>query len=136
MSDKRFNKVREERRRQLGEVCLKGFNGWVLEGVPLVKVGYDIAGMIVGTGENNGPELEDGDIIAIAQVVNSKAEQRVVPLNCVVPSEEGTELAKSTDKNPRFIELVLKETKSVLKASKDSACASVQEHDRGKEVRL
>jgi coenzyme F420-0:L-glutamate ligase/coenzyme F420-1:gamma-L-glutamate ligase len=75
--------------------------------------------MIVETCENNGLELGDGDIIVIAQKVISKAEQRVVTLNGVVPSEEATELARSTNKSPRFIELVLKETKRVLKASKD-----------------
>lgn len=59
MSDKRFNKVREERRRQLGEVYLKGTHVWTLEWVPLVKVGDDIAGMIVETCETNCLELED-----------------------------------------------------------------------------
>jgi coenzyme F420-0:L-glutamate ligase/coenzyme F420-1:gamma-L-glutamate ligase len=98
---------------------LKSFNGWALEGFPLVKAGDDIAGMIVETCENNGMELEDGDIIVIAQKVISKAEQRIVALNGVAPSEEAKELAKSTDKSPRFVELVLKETKRVLKASKD-----------------
>jgi len=98
---------------------LKGFNGWALEGFPLVKAGDDIGGMIVETCENNGLELEDGDIIVIAQKVVSKAEQRVVTLSGVVPSEEARELARSTGKSPRFIGLVLNETRKVLKASKD-----------------
>jgi coenzyme F420-0:L-glutamate ligase/coenzyme F420-1:gamma-L-glutamate ligase len=98
---------------------LKGFNTWGLEEFPLVKAGDDIAGMIVETCKKNGLELEDGDIIVIAQKIVSKAEQRVVTLNGVVPSEEATELSRSTGKSPRFIALVLKETKRVLKASKD-----------------
>jgi len=98
---------------------LKGFTAWGLEGFPLVKAGDNIADMIVDTCNKNGLELEDGDIIVIAQKVVSKAEQRVVTLNGIVPSEEATELARSTDKSPSFIELVLKETKRVLKVSKD-----------------
>jgi coenzyme F420-0:L-glutamate ligase/coenzyme F420-1:gamma-L-glutamate ligase len=98
---------------------LKGFNAWGLEGFPLVKAGDDIAGMIVETCKKNGLELEDGDIVVITHKVISRAEQRVVTLNGIVPSEEATELAKSTGKSQRFTELVLKETKRVLKASKD-----------------
>jgi coenzyme F420-0:L-glutamate ligase/coenzyme F420-1:gamma-L-glutamate ligase len=98
---------------------LKGLSGWALEGFPLIKAGDDVAGMIVETCKKNDLELEDGDIIIIAQKVVSKAEKRVVTLNGVVPSEEARELAKLTGKSPRFIELVLKETKKVLKVSKD-----------------
>jgi coenzyme F420-0:L-glutamate ligase/coenzyme F420-1:gamma-L-glutamate ligase len=98
---------------------LKGIIGWALEGFPLVKAGDDIAGIIVETCENNGLELEDGDIIVIAHKVISKAEKRTASLNGVVLSKEAIELARSTNKSPRFVELVLKETRKVLKASED-----------------
>lgn len=97
---------------------MKGFYGYALEGLPVVKAGDSIADMIVGTCERNGLELEHGDIIVIAHKIISKAEQRVVSLNSVIPSEKASRLARSTDKSPSFIELVLKETRRVLKASK------------------
>jgi coenzyme F420-0:L-glutamate ligase/coenzyme F420-1:gamma-L-glutamate ligase len=53
---------------------LKGFNAWALEGFPLVKAGDDIAMMIIETYGKNGLEIEDGDIIVIAQKIISKAE--------------------------------------------------------------
>lgn len=98
---------------------MKGFNAWALEGFPLVKAGDDIAMMIIETYGKHGLEIEDGDIIVIAQKIISKAEERVVTLNGVVPSEEAKDLGRSTCKSPRFIELVLRETRRILKASKD-----------------
>jgi coenzyme F420-0:L-glutamate ligase/coenzyme F420-1:gamma-L-glutamate ligase len=98
---------------------LKGFNAWALGGFPLVKAGDDVAGVIVETCGKNGVELEDGDVIVVAQKVVSKAEGRVVTLNGLVPSEEARKLAGATGKGPRFVELVLREAKRVLKASRD-----------------
>jgi len=98
---------------------LKGFNAWALGGFPLVKAGDDVAGVIVETCGKNGVELEDGDVIVVAQKVVSKAEGRVVTLNGLVPSQEARKLAGATGKGPRFVELVLREAKRVLKASRD-----------------
>lgn len=98
---------------------MKGFNAWALGGFPLVKAGDDVAGVIVETCGKNGVELEDGDVIVVAQKVVSKAEGRVVTLNGLVPSEEARKLAGATGKGPRFVELVLREAKRVLKASRD-----------------
>jgi coenzyme F420-0:L-glutamate ligase/coenzyme F420-1:gamma-L-glutamate ligase len=98
---------------------LKGFSGYALEGFPLVKAGDDIAGKIVEACRENGLQVEDGDIIVVAQKIVSKAEDRVVTLNGLVPSQEAKKLAELTGKSPRFVELVLRETKRVLKASRD-----------------
>lgn len=84
-----------------------------------MKAGDDVAGVIVETCGKNGVELEDGDVIVVAQKVVSKAEGRVVTLNGLVPSEEARKLAGATGKGPRFVELVLREAKRVLKASRD-----------------
>ncbi|MCJ7767278.1 coenzyme F420-0:L-glutamate ligase [Candidatus Bathyarchaeota archaeon] len=98
---------------------MKGFNGWALEGFPIINAGDDIARIIVETCKNNGLEIEDGDIIVIAQKVVSKAEDRVVTLRGLVPSEQAKNLSELTGKSARFVELVLKESKRVLKASRD-----------------
>jgi coenzyme F420-0:L-glutamate ligase/coenzyme F420-1:gamma-L-glutamate ligase len=90
-----------------------------LEGFPLVRAGEDLAGIIVETAKKNGLDLEDGDILAIAQKIFSKIEDRVVRLKDVVPSKKAEEIAKTTGKSSKFIELVLRETKRILKASRD-----------------
>lgn len=88
-----------------------------LEGFPLVKVGDDLAKIIVGTAEKNGVPIEDGDIVVVSQKVVSKAEDMVVKLSDVEPSERAKKMAKVASKDPRFVELVLKEAKKVVKCS-------------------
>lgn len=98
---------------------MKRFTAIALEGFPLVKSGDDLAAMIVQTAGKNGLEFDDGDLIVAAQKIFSKAENRVVKLGGLVPSKEAEELAKVTGKGPKFMELVLRETRKVLKASRD-----------------
>lgn len=88
-----------------------------LEGFPLVKAGDNLAKIIVETAKKNSVSVGDGDIVVVAQKVVSKAEGRIVQLKDVKPSERAKEMAKITLKDPRFVELVLRETKRVVKAS-------------------
>ncbi|MEM3618480.1 MAG: coenzyme F420-0:L-glutamate ligase [Candidatus Bathyarchaeia archaeon] len=98
---------------------MKEFKAIALEGFPLIKPGDNIAKIIVETAEGNGLEIEDGDIIVIAQKIFSKAEGRIVNLKEVVPSEKARKIARKTGKSPKFVELVLRETKEVIKASSE-----------------
>lgn len=98
---------------------MKEFKAAALEGFPLIKPGDNIAKIIVETAKKNGLEIEDGDIIVIAQKIFSKAEGRIVNLKEVVPSEEAKKIAERTGKSPKFVELVLREAKEVVKASSE-----------------
>ena len=60
-------------------------------------------------------ELQDGDILAIAQKVVSKAENRLVNLDGVVPSARARQLAQDVEKDARFVELVLRESREVVR---------------------
>ena len=86
----------------------------------MVKAGDNLADLVVNTAKKNGVEIENGDIVVIAQKIVSKAEGRVIRLSQVKPSEKAKELAEITKKDPRFVELILKETKSVVKASPET----------------
>jgi coenzyme F420-0:L-glutamate ligase/coenzyme F420-1:gamma-L-glutamate ligase len=99
-----------------------------LEGFPLVKVGDDLVEMIVETAEQNAVSIEDGDIVVVAQKVVSKAEGRVVKLRDVRPLDEAKKMAKVASKDPRFVELVLKEARKVLKCSPE---ALIVENEKG-----
>ena len=116
---KRFNGANEHPKTRMVGKCLKGFSGFGLEGVPLIKQGHDVAKIIVEVCGKNGVEIEEGDIVVVAQKILSKAEGRIVSLRGLVPSERAKNLAKLTAKSSRFVELVLKESRRVLKASKD-----------------
>ena len=96
---------------------MKTFAGFALDNFPLVKPGDDIAKMVVEIARKNGLEIEDEDMIVVAQKIFSKAEKRVIRLRDVVPSKKAEEIAKATGKNPKFVELVLRETNSIVKAS-------------------
>ena len=93
---------------------MKSFTAFALEGFPLIAAGDDLASIIVETARKDGLELEDGDVIVAAQKIFSKAVGRVVKLRNVVSSSRAQELASTVGKDPRFLELVLRETKRVL----------------------
>jgi len=60
-------------------------------------------------------ELNDGDILVIAQKIISKQEGRIVDLSTVIPSLLSQGLASQYDKDPRIIELILSESKRIVR---------------------
>ncbi len=66
--------------------------------------------------KQNRQEIRDGDILVIAQKVVSKAEGRTVSLANVKPSKDAVRMAKEHGKDPRVMELILKESAQVLRA--------------------
>lgn len=89
-----------------------------LGGVPMVEQGADLAELILLALDRAGLRLDDGDIVAIAQKVVSKAEGRLIDLDTVTPSSRARELAITADKDPRLIELILAESQDVLRIRK------------------
>jgi coenzyme F420-0:L-glutamate ligase/coenzyme F420-1:gamma-L-glutamate ligase len=84
-------------------------------GIPLIQPG-DSLGQIIWQGLNATPiELQDGDIIVIAQKIVSKAENRLARLSSITPSSRANEIAAVAEKDPRFVELVLQESREVLR---------------------
>jgi len=88
-----------------------------LENFPLINAGDDLAKIIVETATKNNVQIENGDIIVVSQKIVSKAEGRVVRTSQITPSEEALKLVEKVQRDPKLIELVLKETKSIIKAS-------------------
>ncbi len=72
--------------------------------------------LISGSLEKNDIQVQSGDILIVAQKIVSKAEGRYRDLGEVQPSENAQKLSRITGKDPRFVELVLLESKSVLRA--------------------
>ncbi len=86
-----------------------------LDGIPLVAEGDDIAGLILAAVEASGRALADGDVLVVAQKIVSKAEGRLARLADVAPSPGALALAAETEKDPRIVELILSESREVLR---------------------
>lgn len=89
-----------------------------LEGLPLVNPGDDLAGLIAKTLDAQAISLQDGDVLVIAQKIVSKAEGRLVNLTSVSPSEAALDYARITEKDPRLVELILSESREVVRVRK------------------
>ena len=98
---------------------MRAFTVFALDKFPLIKSGDNIAEIIVEIAGRNGLKIEDGDVVVVAQKIFSKSEKKVVRLKDVVPSKKAEEIAKITGKSPKFVELVLRETKKTVKVSRE-----------------
>lgn len=87
-----------------------------LPGVPLIREGNDLGGIILSSLDEAGIRLIDGDVVAVTSKIVSKAEGRRVNLADVAHSQEATRLAEETEKDPRLVELILRESKRVLRS--------------------
>jgi coenzyme F420-0:L-glutamate ligase/coenzyme F420-1:gamma-L-glutamate ligase len=86
-----------------------------LPGMPLIGPGDDLASLILSSLSFGGIELQDGDVIVVGQKIVSKAEGRLRNLADVIPGEAALRLAAETDKDARLVELVLGESRRVLR---------------------
>ena len=86
-----------------------------LQGIPQVQPGDDLTSIVIAALEASQEVLADGDILVVAQKIISKAEGRIVALEDVVASERAVVLAAEVGKDPRQVELVLRESREIVK---------------------
>jgi coenzyme F420-0:L-glutamate ligase / coenzyme F420-1:gamma-L-glutamate ligase len=84
-------------------------------GIKLVEPGDDIGAIAVAAFSANELVPETGDVLVVAQKIVSKAEARYVDIATVEPSQKAIALAAEVDKDPRFVEVVLSESKRVVR---------------------
>ena len=84
-------------------------------GLPDVQPGDDVAALVHEAAERQGTPLAAGDILIITQKIVSKAEGRVVALAEVEPGAEALRLAGETEKDPRLVELILRESRRIVR---------------------
>lgn len=83
--------------------------------IPLIRPGDDLVAIILAGLDAAGVTLLDGDVIVVGQKIISKAEGRFVDLEQIHPSPEADALAEETGKDPRLVELILRESAEVLR---------------------
>ena len=86
-----------------------------LAGIPLIIPGDPLPEIINNSINQSNISLDNGDILVIAQKIISKSEGRLVNLSNVNPSERAYEIADLSNKDPRLVELILNESKKILR---------------------
>lgn len=88
---------------------------WALPDIPAVAAGDDLAAIALQALARAGLQLASGDVLVLAQKVVSKSEGRAVDLRTVEPGAEAQRLAAIAGKDPRLVELILRESAEVLR---------------------
>jgi coenzyme F420-0:L-glutamate ligase/coenzyme F420-1:gamma-L-glutamate ligase len=88
---------------------------FALPGIPLVNSGDALDALILTALDGAAMQLQDGDILVIAQKIISKAEGRSISLDEVKATPEAHELALATEKEPEIVQLILDESKQILR---------------------
>jgi coenzyme F420-0:L-glutamate ligase/coenzyme F420-1:gamma-L-glutamate ligase len=86
-----------------------------LAGIPEVAPGADLAAFIADAADASDLLLADADVLVVTQKVVSKAEGRLVELASVEPSDFARTWASRWGKDPRQVELVLRESASIVR---------------------
>jgi coenzyme F420-0:L-glutamate ligase/coenzyme F420-1:gamma-L-glutamate ligase len=86
-----------------------------IEGIPEVQPGDDLGRLIADACSRQEITLADGDILVVTQKAVSKSEGRFVDLDTVEPSPLAIELATPWEKDPRHVEVVLRETRRIVR---------------------
>jgi coenzyme F420-0:L-glutamate ligase/coenzyme F420-1:gamma-L-glutamate ligase len=89
-----------------------------LPGLPEVRPGDDLGALLAAAAQRLEGGLADGDVLAIAHKVVSKAEGRVIELADVRPGERALALAAEHDKDPRQVQVVLDESVELVRADR------------------
>ena len=91
-----------------------------VEGLPLIKPGDNLAELICNAAKKQNTPIQEKDVIVITHVVVSKAEGNIINLDEIVPSEQAKEIAQKTSKEPALIEVILRETKDIIRIGPNS----------------
>jgi coenzyme F420-0:L-glutamate ligase / coenzyme F420-1:gamma-L-glutamate ligase len=86
-----------------------------IEGIPEVQPGDDLGRLIADACGRQDVTLAEGDVLVVTQKAVSKSEGRFIDLDTVEPSHLAIELATPWEKDPRHVEVVLRETRRIVR---------------------
>jgi len=89
-----------------------------IPGMPTIEPGDDLFEAIASSLAGAKTELADGDVIVIASKVVSRAEGCFVDLGDIVPRDSAQQLGEEVDKDPRLVELILRESRGISRRTR------------------
>jgi coenzyme F420-0:L-glutamate ligase/coenzyme F420-1:gamma-L-glutamate ligase len=84
-----------------------------IEGLPVIKIGDNLAELICEAVARMDIEILEGDILVVTHKIVSNSEGNVVNLDQVVPSDLAKTIASKTGKDPSLVEVVLQESREI-----------------------
>jgi len=90
-----------------------------IENIPLVDEGYDIAALILNAVSVESTEVQDADIIVVAETVISKAEGNKINLESIEPSLKALSIAEKTGKKPELVEAIILQSNEIIAEGPD-----------------
>jgi coenzyme F420-0:L-glutamate ligase/coenzyme F420-1:gamma-L-glutamate ligase len=98
-----------------------------IEGIGLLRSGDDVGQIIFDAVKDSNLGFADDDVIVVSQKIVSKAEGLEVDISTIKPSVKARRLSQRTGKDARLIELILKDTRRIVRA--DGQALIVQKKD-------
>ena len=88
--------------------------------IPLISPGVNLPKILYDSVYKEGLTIEENDVLVVTQKIVSKAENRLININDVKPSEKAKEISKCIRKDPRLIEIILKESNEIVRLEKNT----------------
>jgi len=90
-----------------------------LQNMPEITPSTDLANEISLSANATFGGIQDGDIVVITQKIVSKSENMIVDIREIIPSDEAIDIAKRTRKDPRLVQLILDQSKNIIRIDAD-----------------
>jgi coenzyme F420-0:L-glutamate ligase / coenzyme F420-1:gamma-L-glutamate ligase len=91
-----------------------------IENLPLFQKGNNIGQLISEAAQKQGTPIQENDVVIVTHVAVSKVEGNIVNLDSVLPSARARELAAKIGKDADMVEVILQETKEIVRAGPNS----------------
>jgi coenzyme F420-0:L-glutamate ligase / coenzyme F420-1:gamma-L-glutamate ligase len=90
-----------------------------LEGIPLIKKGDDLSLLILDAAREENIQLQEGDILVIAETAVAKSEGNVIHLESIEPGKKAQDIGKLTGKESKLVEAIIQESKEIIEVGPD-----------------
>jgi len=90
-----------------------------IKNIPLIKKDDDLSQLILKAMDNQNLDVDDGDILVIAETAVAKADGNIINLKTIEPGKKAHEFAKFTGKEVKLVEAIIEESNEIVKVGPD-----------------